>query len=182
VATVPTPLTAVTGRKISSASFNSGVRDPLAFLTNGAPALQVVQNVSQAAFAASTWTDITFDAEVLDLDGQHSTVSNTARVNIGNTLGYYLVCGVVLWQSNASGTSRRARLAKNGAALNGSFAKAAVGDGAIVSSVTPTMVVQSTAATDYLTLQGWHDATSSIGTVVTGEARSSLTVLFLRGN
>lgn len=182
MATVPTPASATVNKKVTAAAFNAGVRDPLTFLLSGKPVAHVTQDAAQSAFAASTWTSITFPSEVVDLDSQHSTSSNTSRVLIGNTLGYYLVCGVVCWATNNTGNSRRSRIALNGSPVLGSFGKAYVGDGAVVTSVTPMVVVQSTVSTDYVELQGYHDAGSSIGTVSTSEARSSLTVVYLGAN
>lgn len=181
MATVPTVKTWATGDDLSAAALNAGVTDPLQFLLNGAPFAALTQSVAQAAFAASTFTDITFNSETADTDAQHSTVSNTGRVLIGNTLGFYLVFGTVAFASDATGDTRRARIAKSGTGVNGS--QSINGKTASFASVaTVAQVVQSTASADYVTLQGWHDAGGSIATAVSGDYRCSLTVYFIRSS
>lgn len=180
MATVPTVKTWATGDDLSAAVLNSGVHDPLQFLLNSAPFAALTQNVAQAAFAATTFTDILFDNEVADTDAQHSTVTNTGRVVIGGTLGYYLVFGTVAFDSDVTGTTRRARLTKNGSGVNGS--QFILPPATFTSVATVAQVVQSTTGTDYVTLQGYHNATSPLATAVSGDYRSCLTVYFIRSS
>lgn len=179
MATVPTVLTAAIGDDLTAAGFNAGVGNALTFLLRGAPFCAINQGTAQAAFAASTFTSITFDTEVADTDSQHSTSSNTSRINIGTTLGFYLVTGVVAFASNSTGGTRRAQLALNGTGIGGSQGISPVSSSIVSAAINPT-VVQATSSGDYIELQGWHDASSSVATLVSGSYRCSLTALFVR--
>lgn len=181
MATVPTPYDPAVGSKLTAPAFQAGVRDPIQFILAGAPIAHVVQTVAQSV-ANQTWSDITFTTEVVDLDGQHSTTTNTTQVNIGKTLGWYLVSGIVSWATSSAGTYRRARLTKNGTYVDGSFSTADVNNGITPTCVTPTMIVQSTLSTDYVTLQGMHNTGGNLSTVINTDTSSSLTVVYLRAN
>lgn len=177
MATVPTVKTWAAGDDATAAVLNSGVKNPIQWLLNGFPYADLRQSVTQAVFAASTWTDITFTTEDADTDAQHSTSSNTARIVIGGTLGYYLVFGTIAWPNDSTGVTRRARIAKNGVAVTGSHGRLPAGE---VSVSTPARIIRSTAAADYITLQGYHDASSSIAPQVSSDFTSTLTAFFLR--
>ena len=191
MATVPTALTAAVGDKVAASTFNSGVKDPINFLlkvTSGnRAAVCLTQNSAQTGWTDSAFTAVTFDTETLDNDAQHSTSSNTSRVVIGTTLGWYLVSGTYASASNTNGNNRRAAIYLNGAVINGTQAVAALGRKADSTSVglctvtTPWFLVQSTASGDYIELMGYMSTGSAgtIGTAVSASYRSSLTVVYL---
>ena len=63
----------------------------------------------------TNWTSVPFDVETRDLDGWHSTASNTDRitpVGFQGTMPFY-VSAYVGWANNSTGI-RRARIMKNG--------------------------------------------------------------------
>ena len=66
------------------------------------------------AISTSTQTAITFDSEVFDTDGFHSTTTNTSRITIPTGLGgKYCFTMNTLWNGNSSG-NRSLQLFKNG--------------------------------------------------------------------
>lgn len=179
MATIPAPSTAVVGAKISAARYNADVRDSANFFQINSPTFFGFQSTAQTAFAASTWTPVQLNgAETIDRDGQHDTVTNNSRVVIGNTLGYYRVSGVVPWPSNATGTNRRARVYLNGVAINGSQIIVPPAS-TFVTCVVPPVIVRATASTDYVELIAFHDASTSIAPVVSGDLASCFTVEYI---
>ena len=186
MATVPTAATAAVGDKIAAtATWNSGVRDPINFLlkvTSGnRAAVCLTQNSAQTGWTDSAFTAVTFDTEVVDNDAQHSTSSNTSRVIIGTTLGWYLVSGTYASASNTNGNNRRAAIYLNGAVINGTQVVVASNASGLATVQTPWFLVQSTASGDYVELMGYMSTGSSgtIGTAVSASYRSSLTVVYL---
>lgn len=178
MATVPVPVTWTTGKKISAALLNTDVRDEALFWTTNRPFAEGIQNTAQGTLTASTWTDINFDAETIDRDGQHSTVTNTPRFVLGNTLGWYLVSAYLPWAGNTTGTGRRARLALNGTEINGTQVIVPPGSGG-VSCVIPGKLIGVGTSTDYVTLQGFHDATTAIAPNVSGGVRAFLSAIWI---
>lgn len=71
-----------------------------------------VYNSSAQSIPNATWTALTFNSEVYDTDGMHSTSTNTNRVTCV-TAGKYLVWGYVTFDANATG-NRYAAIKKNG--------------------------------------------------------------------
>ena len=141
--------------------------------TTGAPFVQVRQATAQAAFAASTWTSITHDAEDFDPWGMHSTSSNTDRIVIGGLLGVWKVWGMVAFASNGTGNTRRAQVTFNGSAIVGSQ-KIEPPSASFCSVITPAVFVRATSAADYVNLQGYHEASASVATSVSGSYASIL--------
>jgi len=70
----------------------------------------------------NTATEITFDSELYDTDGYHSTSTNTSRITVpAGKAGYYLITADAEWGSNASG-AREIFIRKNGSLTNGNNA------------------------------------------------------------
>lgn len=84
MATVPTPLDATAGTKISASTFDSGVRDVFDFLLD-TPHCEVHDNAG-ITLVNATATLMLYDTESNDTDNMHSTVSNTGRI-VFNTVG-----------------------------------------------------------------------------------------------
>lgn len=72
-----------------------------------------VYNVGNQSCANGTETLLTFDSELFDIDGMHSTSSNTSRLTCV-TPGTYQVSGYIAFDANATGV-RYLALYKNGA-------------------------------------------------------------------
>lgn len=102
----------------------------------------------------SALTPITFDTEVLDTDGYHSTSSNTSRITIPKA-GIYLFHGNITFAPNTTG-SRFAWIQLNGVdsrhGLNGGMDPE--GDDCGLSVVT----LQSLSASDYVELYGFQSS------------------------
>ena len=173
MATLPTTPTAATvGSKVTASNWNSQVQLPEEFFRLNRPLCVLKQTVTQS-LATATVTPITFDTETLDRDGQHSTATNTDRVLIGNTLGWYRITGSVAYAGNATG-DRRAIVLLNGGQNSGYTIIHPSTAGLI--SVNVVGYVQATASTDYVTLGGYQSSGGALSTSVSGAFASYLTV------
>lgn len=177
MATVPSQSTIAVADKVSAALWNDDVRDAINYYTSTRPLFYAEQTVSQT-LTTNIDTPITFTTEVLDRDGQHSTTTNTSRVVIGNTLGWYRVSGCVVYQANSAATNFRAIISKNGTRVGGSFAGILNASTSAVCGVsTGSVLVQATTSTDYVELIGLMTAASgTLATSGTAGALSSLCV------
>lgn len=116
MATIPAPITWVTGQVVTAAQLNSNIRDAINFLIS--PPLFVGRQASATQSTTSgSWTSILLDTEEIDRDNGHSTTTNTSRYT-AQTGGYYNVNAIVAWNSNSTG-ARATRLAVNGSAVAG---------------------------------------------------------------
>jgi hypothetical protein len=175
VATKPTISTAAVGARISAAAWNAQVYNLGNFVQNKRPVVSLNQATPQAC-SSGTYTTITFDAEQLDTDAQHSTASLTSRVVIGNTLGWYRVYGAVPFSATAAGQRIIAAIAFNGGRVNGETS-IIVGGSSITTACTMA-IVQSTVSTDYVELMGWQNV-GAINTTVNTTTRPILIVEYL---
>lgn len=141
-----------------------------------------VQTAAQTGWTSATYTPITFTSEIVDSAGIHDNSSNTARFIIGNKLGWWKVNGVYVPASNNATTLKRGVLRKNGTEINGSFNGDIQSAGtAIVGQSAGTVLVEATAAADYIEICGYQTAASgTIGTAVSGSAASSIALEWLR--
>lgn len=181
MATIPSVTAWTAAQKITATKLDA-IHTFLDFTMSNKPLLYIVQGTAQTGWTSATFTSITFTAaDIIDRDAQHSTSSNTSRVVIGNTLGWYKVSGLYVVASNTASTLVRAQLALNGAAIGGSTTSLnATSTGGILGLPTPTILVEATAAADYVEIQGYQTAGSgTIGTAVSGAFASSLTVEYV---
>jgi len=168
-----------TGVVASSSEMNSYVRDPLLFLFSK-PAAELRQSVAQS-IPNATWTSITFDAEDLDSDpggtGGHSTSVNTSRY-VAVYAGWYRVGGGVEFAVNATG-QRGCACAVNGTLVTASrtFVSATAAVGMDVPTRTKLVFLN---IGDYVELQAYQNSTAALNTFVTGEAASSMSVVWER--
>lgn len=115
MATVPVEITWVTGQVVTAAQLNANVRDAVNFLLSP-PICQVRQTVAQS-IPNNTNTAVLLDAEDIDNDGMHSTITNTSRLTAATT-GRYAVGGGGTFASNTTGV-RLASYAVNGTEVPG---------------------------------------------------------------
>lgn len=141
-----------------------------------------VQTVAQTGWTSATYTPITFTAETIDTLGIHDTASNTARFVIGLKLGWWKVNGVYVSASNTNTTLKRAVLRKNGTEISGTFNGDIQTSGTAIVGQTPAgILVEATAAADYVEICGYQTAASgTIGTAVSGSAASSISLEWVR--
>lgn len=92
----------------------------LAWATPAGPTFvgaQIYDSNATQSISSSTFTAVTFNSEVLDTDGFHSTSSNTSRMTIpAGKAGKYMVVGQIFVQNNGNGT-RRFEIYKNGSSF-----------------------------------------------------------------
>lgn len=175
MATVPTTTTWATAKKISAALLNL-ISTGIAWFLSDKPLCQVRQSTAQTGWSSGAATAVTFTTEDIDRDGQHSNSTNTSRINIGNTLGWYRVAGVYVSAGNTATVQVRVYLAKNGTLVPGSMAgtNPASASGALAVP-TPSMLIEATDAADYVELMGVQFAGSgTIGTAVGSPIMSTL--------
>src|SRR5687767_12389336 len=122
----PTMALAVTGNVASSSEYNKVVNNVLDLdarvtgISSSRPYVHVYQsNGGQQSIPNTTPTVITFNSEVIDGSGFHSTVSNTSRITPNVAGRYYVTAGVCMDPSPSSG-SYLAQIRKNGAVVLGS--------------------------------------------------------------
>lgn len=125
-----------------------------------------VYNSTTQSVADSTETTVTFDSEVFDTDGFHSTSSNTGRMTIPVGLsGKYLVIAYLAFQDNSTGF-RGALLYKNGSAN----AERAVRTQPVGVSGWDTTVVLTEildlAANDYIEVKAYQDNTTNVALTI----------------
>lgn len=178
---IPNPLTRAVGDKFTAARWNADVVDAFNFLARDKPVCQVSQATTQS-IASSNLAPISFDAETLDTDGQHSNVTNNTRVLIGQTLGWYRCSGIVAFGA-ATGARRGVEVALNGVSVNGSqvFVTGTT-TAQFIGVPMPPFWVEATSASDYVELRGFQDTGGACPTAVSGGFRSSFTVEWVRKN
>lgn len=181
MATVPVVPTKAVGDLVLAADWNDYVKGVRDFLIAGKPVAVAKQTVAQSGWTSATYTAVTFTTEDLDRDGQHSTVSNTSRFTIGGTLGWWRLSGVVTITGNTNTTLARAGFALNGSIIGGtvsSIAPASTSNALAIA--THAMLVEATAAGDYVELMGWVTAgAGTLGTNVTGTFQSGVCLEYL---
>jgi hypothetical protein len=181
MATIPSVTAWTAAQKITATKLNA-IHDYLDFTMTDKPLLHVVQGTAQTGWTTATFNAVTFTAaDILDRDAQHSTSSNTSRVVIGTTLGWYKVTGTYGAAANSAATLLRASLGLNGTRIGGGMSTMSPASSASALSVTtPTLLVQSTASGDYVELFGYVVAGSgTLGTSVSSDFASSLTVEYV---
>jgi hypothetical protein len=141
---------------------NSGATAPeWATPAGGTPAFvgcSVYKSANQS-ISNTTTTAITFDTELKDTDGFHSTSSNTSRMTIpSGKAGLYLITGQINFASNASGY-RSGEVHKNGSLVAQAFVLAPVTGGWTGGSVSHIIEL---AVGDYVELIAWQSSGGSL--------------------
>jgi hypothetical protein len=108
--TVPNPRTWVS-EQVTAAKLNADVRDSYNFLI--ATPHAVLRKSSNQVIASGAETAITWEVEVVDSDGGHSTVSNTSRYT-AQTAGWYHVTATLAADCSANTGMREIVIRKNG--------------------------------------------------------------------
>ena len=112
---VPSPRT-FNVSEVETAAFLNSVRDALTFAVNP-PVATCTQGSATTSLAANGWTSVGLDTTVTDSYGGHSNVTNNSRYT-AIVAGVYEVSGAVSFAAS-SASSRGARCAKNGTAIQG---------------------------------------------------------------
>jgi len=135
-------------------ALRGGPERPLCVLRNAA-----VQSVANNSVA----TALTWDTEVVDTHGWHSTSSNTSRIT-PNVAGWVELKAFVHFAGNATG--RRAAVAKmNAGTANYGEIKAATSASGVSALVVREFLVNG--STDYLEVFGFQDSGGALNTADT---------------
>lgn len=175
MATVPSQRTWTAFDVVTAAMMNANVRDAVNWTFTSRPLAQMRQTVAQSLTNGS-YSAITFDAEDLDRDAGHSTVTNTDRYTV-QTSGWYLCGGAVGFASNATGI-RVARWTLNGTQVNGSTSSL-LSSGAATFCLPTRGVLINTAVNDIIRLEGRQDSGGALNTAVTTDQQSSASIMWV---
>ncbi|MEW2518124.1 hypothetical protein [Actinacidiphila alni] len=159
---VPVMAQKAPGDLITGALWNANVKALGDFLT-GTPAFWGYQSSAQAV-ANATFASITFDTEIIDTEGGHSTASNTSRY-VCQVAGTYSVQASVCWATNTTGF-RASRITKNGTTVPTSEQITAPVTGFATTAFTATDV--ALAVGDYIELGGYQSSGGSLSTTSNG--------------
>lgn len=159
-----TPAKAV-GDDVLAADWNAYVQGGFSWLLSSRPLAQAYQSATQT-LTTGVFAALTFTAEVIDRDGQHSTSSNTSRLTLGTCPGRYWVFGRLVIAGNATGTRWLKVLLNGSSDQNGVYAKAS--PNASDTAVDVFGLVQITNASDYVELLALQNSGGNLATVVSG--------------
>ncbi|MFE6079965.1 hypothetical protein [Streptomyces virginiae] len=129
------------------------------------PPMAVLQQTVTQSVANGTWAVLTFDTEITDPYGGHSTVTNTSRYTC-QLAGWYRITGRAAFAANSTG-SRGARVHKNGSFIIGGANL--VGAGTLSGIVEVSHVLQL-AVTDYVEIAGGQNSGGSLSTAFANES------------
>ncbi len=110
---------------------------------------------SNQSIVKDTWTDLSFDNEVFNIGEIHDNTVNNERVTLKKA-GCYLITFQVEWEGKENNRFET-RILKTGSSSIKSFPDTAGKDGVVTNKGT---VIVDLLATDYLTLQVLHNASS----------------------
>lgn len=140
-----------------------------------APPIAELRQTGAQTLTTGVWTSLTFDAEVVDSAGGHSTSSNTSRYT-AVIAGYYLLSGGAGFASNATGL-RGVRWAKNGSSIDSSGTTEPTGSGNNMAYPARGILVQLSVG-DYVELQAVQTTGGNLGTSVAGYEQSGATITY----
>lgn len=175
--TLPTPRNWIAG-EVDTGAYMNAVRAWMQFLQTP-PAAKLRQTAAQTT-ASGTAAAVVFDTEDLDVDGGHSTTSNTSRY-VAQVAGWYWVSGTVGFTGNATG-SRLAWLQLNGLVSGTTVLGTEVGFGTVPNAGHVELTVPATLvylnAGDYIELVAFQSSTINLNTFLSGAIQPMMSVLW----
>ncbi|MEV7584383.1 hypothetical protein [Streptomyces erythrochromogenes] len=135
------------------------------------PPLAVLYQTVVQSVPNGTWGVITFDAEIVDTYGGHSTSSNTSRYTC-QYAGWYRVGGRAAFDPNSTG-SRGSRVHINGNYIRGA---ATLGGAGNLSGIPYTEHILYLQPGDYVEIAGGQNSGGSLSTANANEAASYMYV------
>jgi len=134
-----------------------------------------LQNAGNYTISAGTVTSLTWDTEVFDVGGYHSTSTNTSRITIPSGKGgYYNVVMNALWGADFA-EPHQIRLLKNGSLI---FIATFATPGSAASYGTTQSQIVAGAVADYFEFAVYQDSASS-RTLTAGSTGSSFQIAYL---
>ena len=133
------------------------------------------RGTSATSIANNSYTSVNLQTEDFDDDGMHSTSVNTSRFTAQRD-GRYLVAGGVGFSGNTTGR-RGARIALNGASVEGTATLLIATSASAVAVSTRTAVVEMVVG-DYVEVQAFQDSGGALNTSTTSEVQPSLMAEF----
>lgn len=157
---VPIPRTFTVGEIEVGAYFNA-LRDALNFLLN--PPETVLFQTTIQAVGTSAWSAISFDTSTQDTYGAHSNTTNNTRMT-AQVAGWCQVGGTFAIAANGTG-GRQSAVAKNGVQIPTSLF--GVPASSLINEIVQSATVVQLAVGDYVEVQGWQSAGTTLNTVST---------------
>lgn len=113
-----------------------------------------VYNSAALVIPNATWTTLTFNTETYDLNGMHSTSSNTSRLT-AQRAGKYAIFGSLQFAGSAVGVLRGMRFMVNGSVAIGLDLRSPNGAGTVNFAVA---VFYALTTSDYVEIQVYQDS------------------------
>ncbi|MFE2323578.1 hypothetical protein ACFXD5_06590 [Streptomyces sp. NPDC059385] len=135
------------------------------------PPIGVFQQQVTQSVATGVWSVLTFDTEITDPYGGHSTVTNTSRYTC-QLAGWYRVTGRAAFNANATG-SRGARVHLNGSFIIGAANLCGAGTLAGLVEVSHVLLL---AVGDYVEIAGGQNSGGALSTQFANEGASMMYV------
>jgi hypothetical protein len=171
----PSPPTESPGLFNTSALFNGQVRDLNNFALT-VPVFSGIATATQSITGGNTMTPLSFDTELLDPDGGHSTVTNPSRYT-ATVPGTYLVIGTVGWIANTTG-DRRLQIGLNSAAVAGSGTSLDPTQVVICGMLTAATVTMN-GTTDFVEVMAAQNSGGALNTNPTAPFSCSMRVIWI---
>jgi len=150
-----TPGTAFPSAVLTSAFWNTNVRDNISYLYEyalQAPACRV-QKTSTQSINSATLATLSFDTELFDTDSMHSNVTNNGRITF-NTAGLYVVSAGVVYATSVTRGELIIDLVPNAGGETGRIVDVIYGSGERFNCTT----IYKFSAADYIEAKAFHES------------------------
>jgi hypothetical protein len=169
---VPVEMTAVAGAILTAVQWNSNVRDGINYIIT--PPLVIVRQNSAQTIANITWTAITWNTEIVNRDGMHSTSVNPTRFTI-NTPGFYHCKSILAWTQSSSNV-RASKYATNGSTESRGASSQAAGNLTVGQMLDATIYYNTG---DYAEVYGYHSSGGSTTTATLSDFDSMMSLQWI---
>jgi len=120
------------------------------------------------------WTAISFDTEQFDPYNLHDNATNPTRFTLPN-IGKYLCVGQANFVSSVAGNIRGVSVRRNGVSYLGAYYVAPIGGGNETAMPT-SVIIETTAANDYIELCVYQDSGGALNTATFGSQNPALAI------
>lgn len=135
-------------------------------------------NSGDQTISSGAGTNATFDTELFDTNGYHSTSSNTDRITIPTgKAGYYLITGRAQWFYSSTG-QRICSIRKNAGATT--LARTAINNQtSSVQTCLSVQIIANLAEGDYVTFENYQDGSGSLALQGGSQAYTTFNAFYL---